>query len=131
MALIVPEDITDALRADGHLTGPDWNPEDRVYAHGDDRVKVKTWHDAKASGHGREVYRFSGSIVGPDGKAIRRDNGEPAVQDRGHSLTVHADSETNLIRDIERERFECVRITVRAEALYRQAGALTGVGLRR
>ena len=126
------EDVTDQLRADGHLTGDDENPEDRVYRIGTEAsgrlIKVKTWHDLSASAHGREVYRVSGAAVGSNGKALRREDGTPAVYQQGRTVTAHADSETDLITDVEVARWECVRETACAHRLSLDAKTLTGVG---
>lgn len=129
----LPIDVTDELRAKGCLVGPDRNDEDRVYRVGEGKdaalVKVKTFHDRAASRHGAEVYRVTGAMAGADGKALRRADGSPAVQSLGRSLTVQADQDVDLVVEIEKARFACVRDTLRAEQLARAAEALTGVGI--
>lgn len=136
----VPVDVTDALRAQGFLTGEDANPEDRVYELDGFRVKVKTWHEvhpvpAKLP-TGLEltsvvdVFRVAGSLVGDDGKAVRLFNDLPAVYGFGRHVTVHHDADVNLVVEIERLRFDCVRDTIRAASRHREGLALTGVAQR-
>lgn len=121
----IPIDVTDEVVAAGHPV----SPYTRIYraTDGETLVKVHTLHDGEASAHGREVYRLSGSLVGPDGHALLRDDGGLAVQDLAQTVTIQADTAVDLVTEIERARFACVATTVRAEANYRGAAALTGV----
>lgn len=137
----VPVDVTDQLRAAGYLTGPDFNDHDRVYELDGVRVKVKTFREvvtqpAPSPVPGVEalptlvdVFRFSGSEVGEDGKALTRD-GRPAICLQPDHLTVQADAEVDLVREVELKRFECVRRVVRWTKNHRAALGLTGVGVR-
>lgn len=122
----VPEDVTEHLRGRGHLTAADYNSEDRVYRCGPVLVKVKTFHEPPAE-HGEEILRLSGSVVGEDGKALTRDDGKLAIYKYGRHLTVHAYAPTDIARDLERERLNCVTDTVTAHDHYNQVRGLSGV----
>ena len=113
------EDITAQL--------DDLNVEDRVYRVGDQKVKVKTWHDASHSEHGCEIFRASGSFCGHDGKALRRD-GRPRVHDFRRHLVVHSDSDVDLAAEIETLRRGVIADTLRAERHYSAVGSIAGLG---
>lgn len=123
----VPEDVTDAMRAAGHLSGDDWNPEDTVWLHDGVRVKVKTFWDPN-SAVGFDVYRISGSIVGEDGKAMLGANGAPLVFPFGRHLTWQADADGDLAAAILNQRIECVTSTARAFRNTEAGRAIPGVG---
>lgn len=112
-------DVTDQLA--------DLNPEDRVYRTADGFfVKVKTLHDEAFSGHGRETFRLSGSICGPDGKALRRPDGSPVVLDmqRMHQHLAH--SAQPVEAGLDQARGLCIAETVQAE---RNAQVLRGTAV--
>jgi len=100
-------------------------PEDRVYRHPSGYlVKVKTLHDDRPrlevaegfpSRHGRESYLISGSIVGADGKTLRRPNGDLAIYDLKSSLHHHAERACDPVIEMEHARLRCVEETVNAE----------------
>lgn len=114
-----PVDISDELA--------DLNVEDRVYRVGDAVVKVKTWHDATHSEHGREVFRASGSFCGPDGKALLR-NGKPRVHSFRRHLVIHSDSDVDLGAEIEAMRLAVIADTLRAERHFTAVESAVGVG---
>lgn len=107
----------------------DLAPEDAIYETADGYlVKVKTlWDDTsieddpalvRASVHGAERFRVTGSIVGSDGKALRRECGKHAIFDLGQSHSHHADRLENPTAGLELARLRCVAATVRAEKHY-------------
>lgn len=107
----------------------DLAPEDAIYETSDSYlVKVKTlWDDtpveedptlARASVHGAERFHVTGSIVGADGKAMRRECGKLAIHDKGQTHTHHADKFENPTAGLELARLRCVADTVRAEKHY-------------
>ena len=119
----VPVDITDALRAAGH----DINTEDRVYELGDHKVKVRTIHDDQASQIGQEVFRFTGSLVGDDGKALQADTGAFQIQADGYQEVFMSHSPVDFVSSIERARFVMVERTILGAKNRTAARALTGV----
>lgn len=115
---------------------PDLAPEYQVYETDDGYlVKVMTlWDDAPLddpeypgtpSAHGRERFLISGSIVGPDGKAKRRNDDTFAVHDLRRQHYHHADREEDPAIKLEAARLLCVADTVRAEKGYQQIAAYT------
>ena len=122
----VPVDITDALRAAGH----DINTEDRVYELGDHKVKVRTIHDDQASQIGQEVFRFTGSLVGDDGKALQADTGAFQIQADGYQEVFMSHSPADFVSAIERARFVMVERTIQGAQHRAAASALTGIATR-
>lgn len=107
----------------------DLAPEDAIYETADGYlVKVKTlWDDTpieddpelvRASVHGVERFRVTGSVVGADGKALRRECGKHAIFNLGQSHSHHADRLENPTAGLELARLRCVAATVRAEKHY-------------
>lgn len=107
----------------------DLNPEDAIYETDEGYlVKVKTiWDDtpvepdpmlAVGSQHGAERFLVTGSIVGADGKALRRDDGRHAVHDLKRSHVHNADRLEDPSVGLEFARLKCVEDTVRAEKHY-------------
>jgi hypothetical protein len=137
-----PEDVTDMIRAAGHLIGDHHNDEDRVYSYRGLLIKVKTWHEVHqipitlptdmTAHHTAEVFRFSGSVVGDDGKAIPLISHPDhlAVFVLGRCLTLGTDQDADLVKEIELGRWGCVEDTFRSFSNHRAAQALTGVGVR-
>lgn len=107
----------------------DLAPEDAIYQTSDGYlVKVKVlWDDtpvahdgdlAYRSQHGAERFVVTGSIVGADGKTLRRDTGDHAIHDLRRGHTHHADQDQDPTIGIEVARLKCVADTVRAEKHY-------------
>lgn len=115
----------------------DLAPEDAIYETADGYlVKVKVlWDDtpvaddpglAYRSQHGAERFVVTGSIVGADGKTLRRDTGDHAIHDLRRGHTHHADRDQDPAIGIEIARLKCVADTVRAEKHYQMlAGGYT------
>lgn len=126
-------DITDDLRSQGHLTGEDWNAEDRIYRLGERVLKVKTFHDLAASRLGHEVLRISVSDADETGKARRRPDGAPAILVQGFPVTIASFSEVDLGAVLEQARQGAVEIADRAarqaEGLARAAGVAATTAL--
>lgn len=128
-----------ALALPRNVTGrfSDLAPEDAVYETTDGYlIKVKVlWDDtaitddpglAYRSQHGAERFTVTGSIVGADGKTLRRDTGDHAIHDLRRGHTHHADRDQDPAIGIEIARLKCVADTVRAEKHYQMlAGGYT------
>jgi len=96
-------------------------------------VKVKTLLDEQQSAQSTPVRKLSGSICGADGKALRRDDGAPAIFDLAQTAHLMAMATADPVAAIEDARLRCVEATVLAEKtrlaiegqLYQGAGLST------
>ena len=112
-----PQDVTDEF--------VDLAPEDRIYRTAEGwLIKVKVlWDDTQddelgsvaGSFHGAERFFVTGSIVGLDGKALRRADGRLAVYNQSHRHHHHADALQDPELGLEIARLACVEATVTAE----------------
>ena len=110
---------------------PDLNDEDTIFRTAAGYfVKVKTWHDHDASRLGQEVFRVSGSITGPEGKAVVGPDGRPQVHDQGRHLVVASHAPVDLAEQIFRLRHECVLDTVTAFGHRQAVAQIRGIGVR-
>lgn len=104
----------------------DLAPEDRVYRDPSGYlVKVKAILSDDTSRHGAEIFELSGSIVGADGKALLRHDGQLAVHSlsRKHHQLAHAMSDP--VVGLEVQRLACVTETVTAERHHQLLKAAT------
>lgn len=91
----------------------DLAPEDKVYRTAEGfTVKVKCLYESRSTGSGPLLCHLSGSLVGPDGKALRLPDGDLAVYrlGRGHSHHFHVQEDPRT--RLEWSRLQCVRETV-------------------
>lgn len=103
-----PTDVTESI--------PDLAPEDRVFLTAEGyRVKVKAVLSDETSPIGAFVFMLSGSIVGEDGKALRRSSGSPAVHDLRRTHHQMSDAMSDPVIGLTAARLSCVADTVRAE----------------
>lgn len=123
-------DVTEELRAQGHLVGVDFNNEDRVYRMEGRLLKVKTFHDQTASAPGLEILRVSVSEAGEDGKALRRPNGQPAILVDRFPVTIASQAEINLPTVLEQVRQQACEVADRAARNYEALQGVTGVAAR-
>lgn len=134
----IPLDVTGELRDQGHLVDEDHNPEDTVYFYRDGEpdsllIKVKAWHDKKASQPGCQIIRFSGAVVGPNGKAIRDEGGNPLIYALDRTITIMAYdrqmTDQQIIVDVEAARMECVKDTYHAHRIAGGMPIVPGLGI--
>lgn len=93
----------------------DLEAEDQVYRTEDGYlVKIKILWLGRQSGPGAERFQVSGSIVGRDGKALRRPCGAPAVYSLGQTAGIGADALHDPEVGLEIARLQCVRETLAA-----------------
>jgi len=112
-----PEDVTADFS--------DLAPEDRVYRCPSSgylvKVKVvvpepvKIDSAAAPTSLGHELFELSGSIVGQDGKCLRRNDGSLAVHKLKQTHHLMSDAAADPVVGVERARIACVVLTVRAE----------------
>lgn len=94
----------------------DLAPEDRVFLTTEGyRVKVKVVLSDHTSPIGAHVFQLSGSIVGADGKALRRSDGSPAVHDLRRTHHQLSDAMSDPVIGLAVARIACVNDTVTAE----------------
>lgn len=114
-ALAVPRALRalGAANVTGEISGLE--AEDQVYRTDDGYlIKVKVLWLERASGPGAERFQVSGAIVGRDGKALRRQDGTPAVYQLGQTAGVGADALHDPEVGLEVARLQCVRETLAA-----------------
>lgn len=124
-----PVDITDEMRDRGALVNEDFNPEDLVFSWAGQRVKVKTLLDP-ASPMGFDLYRVTGSIVDRDGKALRREDGSPAIYSAPYAATWQAEADGDLEAFLAAARHHVVITTARAHGNSTAGRVARGVGVK-
>jgi hypothetical protein len=104
----------------------DLNAEDRIVrAANGTLIKIKTLHDPESSRFGQLVFRMSGAIVGPDGKALSPKH----VHEEGHTFMWSSDDpEANMAEGHEREIATIVRRTLQAHRRMLEHPTIKGIG---